>query len=76
MASQKAVQKTNIYGVDYMITHGLLTEYGTIDNLIHEIKTINKSEAKKTPRTINWNKTKVGDNSNRSKKAIYLEDWR
>ena len=60
-----------------MIIHGILSAHGTIDNLIHEIKAISDYDAVKIPREINWNKTKVYDNSNRGQKtAIYKERWR
>lgn len=60
-----------------MIIFGILSVYGTIDNLIHEIKAISNSDAVKIPREINWDKTKVYDNSNRGQKtAIYKEKWK
>jgi len=60
-----------------MIIHGILAAHGTIDNLIHEIKTIGDFDAVKEPRKINWKKTKVYDNSNRGRKvSIYKERWR
>jgi len=60
-----------------MIIHGILTTYGTIDNLIHVIKNITDHDAVKIPRNIDWIETKVYDNSNRGRNtAIYKERWR
>ena len=59
-----------------MITHGILLGTGSLDFLIHEIKKISDYDVVKIPREINWNKTKVYDNSNRGQKiAIYKERW-
>lgn len=62
-----------------MITHGILAAHGTFDNLIHEMDSISEFDAKKEPKKIRWNKTKVHDNSNRGQYkdlAIYRKRWR
>ena len=50
-----------------MITHGILACHGSFDLLLHEMKEISKYDSKLIPKKISWNKTKVYDNSNRSK---------
>ncbi len=60
-----------------MIIHGILSAHGTIDNLIHEIKTIGDYDAVKIPREINWNKTKPTNHQNRGLgTSIYRERWK
>ena len=77
MDCTKNLETRRYLGESVMILHGILTSFGTIDNLIHEIKSITDHDAIKKPREINWNKTKVYDNSNRGqKKSIYTEEWR
>lgn len=62
-----------------MIIFGILSTYGTFDNLIHEMDEISCNDARRENKKVNWKKTKVYDNSNRGKYqnlAIYLERWR
>jgi len=61
------------------ITHGVLMAHGIFDLLIHEMDEITVNDAKRENKKVNWEKTKVFDNSNRGRYqnlAIYRERWR
>jgi len=61
------------------ITHGILVAHGTFDNLIHEMDEITENDAIRENKKVNWEKTRVFDNSNRGRHqnlAIYGERWR
>lgn len=58
-----------------MIIHGILSVHGTFDNFIDEMNEITKNDIKREPKQLNWEKTKVFDNSNRGR-MVCLEGWR
>jgi len=55
------------------ITHGILTGF---NGLIREMDDVAEFDAHRESKKINWNETKVFDNSNRANVAIYKERWR
>jgi len=61
------------------IIHGILSTFGTFDNLIHEMDEITINDAKRENKKVNWKETQVFDNSNRGRYqnlAIYRERWK
>ena len=81
MVSKKTVQKKNYNGENLRltITHGILIAHGLFDRLIHEMDEITTNDVKRENKTINWQETKVTDNSNSAryqKLAVYRERWR
>jgi len=68
-----------------MIIHGILSVHGSIfaglinntfDNFIHEMYETTDNNIKREPKKLNWEKTKVFDNSNRGRMMIYQERWK
>lgn len=81
MVSKKTVQKKNYNGENLRltITHGILLSHGTFDRFIHEMDEITANDVKRENKKVNWEETKVFDNSNPGRYQnlfFYRERWR